>query len=170
MLYVPVCLQANLTVPILGLINIVPLQTIFLDPNTCPGLPPPVTPTTSPVPTPPPNAEALCYPLFDIANSVSDRLLCGVVVVDTSCTSLVCEVGTQDNSFYEIDMRFTLQESEVKAYVTFRLLHPNIGTSSTWEVTASNGMRQYALSPQGSTLTVTLNTTTDGLMLEVRLL
>ena len=166
----PVYLQANLTVIGFGLINIVPLQTIFLDPNTCPGLPPPVTPTIPPVTTPPPNAEDLCNTLFDIANSTSVSLPCSVVVVDTSCTSLVCEVVTQDNSLYEIDMRFTLQESDIKAYVKFYSLQPNTGTSSTWEVTASNGIRQYALSPQGSTLTVTLNTTTDGLMLEVRLL
>ena len=68
-----------------------------------------------------------------------------------------------------IDIRFTLQESDIKAYVKFSL-QPYADLISTWEVTASNGTREYALSPQGSTLTLTLNATADGLILEVRLL
>ena len=169
-----VCLQANLTVTVFGLIvNILPLQTIFLDPSTCPALPPPVTPTTPPVTTPPPTAEDLCTTLFDIANNISpdDSLTCRVVLVDTSCTTLVCEIQTQDNSLYEIDIRFALQESDVKAYVKFRSISFQVNIPLTlWEVTASNGRRQFALGSQGSTLTVTLNTTTNGLLLEVRLL
>ena len=69
-----------------------------------------------------------------------------------------------------IDIHFTLQESDIKAYVKFFLLQSYADLISTWEVTVSNGTREYALSPQGSTLTLTLNATADGLILEVRLL
>ena len=161
-------LQANITV-FSSLFNIVPLQTIYLDRSTCNFTLPTITPTLPPSPsTPPPTADEFCNTLFDIANSVNDEmnnLFCRVAVIESSCTSLVCEL-VSNFSLYEIDMRFMLQESDLKAYVRVSSLQTFVELD-TWKVTASNEMRVYNLSSEEGSLAITLNTTTNGLILEV---
>ena len=152
-----------------GLINLVPLQTIYLDRSTCNFTLPTITPTLPPSPsTPPPTAEEFCNTLFNIANSVNDEvdiLYCRVVVIESSCTSLVCELASNFN-LYEIDMRFMLQESDLKAYVRVSSLQTFVELD-TWKVTVSNEMRVYNLSSEEDLLIITLNATTNGLILEV---
>ena len=138
-------------------------HTIILDPSTC-HTPPTATPTQPPPPpTLPPNASDPCIRLYNVANTARDPLVCREVA---SCTSLLCEF-TSGNNLYEINIRFLMQESTIKAYVTYTELQSY--NSSLWSVAAGNETKQYSVEPQGSSLVVVANATYDALTLQVSL-
>ena len=88
-------------------------------------------------------------------------LLCREV---SSCTNLLCEF-TSGVNVYEISIRFLMQESEIKAYVTYTDFQSY--TSALWRVAAGNETRQYTVEPQGSSLTVVAYVTYDAVTLQV---
>ena len=164
-------LQANLTVPFYGTINIVPRHTIILDLSSCstqPSVnPPTAVPTMPPSPTPPPSdAPYLCHTLYNLANTTGTELNC---LVASSCTELKCELSV-DTYFYELNLLVLPRENSVKARIRYRSIHYHyeLYQDEQWDVVEGNQEQAFQVT-ESSNLSVKASATGSTLTIQVRI-